>query len=270
AAFFARERLGRAALPVGAAECRVLGRVPPGAELTCVAVLEEASGGALAGHSDLCDGAGRPLVQLRGLDARVVELAAPADRAGDGGAKAGGDAGGGGRGHGHAGESGHAGDRGHRDGNGHGHGNGHGSHVPDPATYRIEQFPELVELSQRRAMVSAVGLRNPYFHLHERVTNERSIIGGTEFINYSSYNYLRLSGHPEVNRAAQEAIDRYGTSVSASRVASGEQPLHRELERALADLLGCEDAIVLVSGHATNVSVIGHLVDHRDVILHDS
>ena len=40
-------------------------------------------------------------------------------------------------------------------------------------------------------------------------------------INWSSYNYLGLSGDPNVSKAAQAAIERYGTSVSASRVASG-------------------------------------------------
>jgi 8-amino-7-oxononanoate synthase len=119
-------------------------------------------------------------------------------------------------------------------------------------------------------MVHALGLRNPYFHPHDRLTNERSILDGVEFVNYSSYNYVGLSGHPEVNRAAEAAIARYGTSVSASRVASGEKPLHRELERAIADFLGCEDSVVMVGGHATNVSVIGHLLDSRDLILHDS
>jgi 7-keto-8-aminopelargonate synthetase-like enzyme len=52
-------------------------------------------------------------------------------------------------------------------------------------------------------------------------------------------------------------------------LASGEKPLHRELERAISDFLGCEDAIVMVGGHATNVSVLGHLFGPRDVIVHD-
>src|SRR5229473_5979965 len=89
-------------------------------------------------------------------------------------------------------------------------------------------------------------------------------------INWSSYNYLGLSGDPQVSRAAQEAVERYGTSVSASRVASGEKPLHRELEQELARFLGCEDAIVTVSGHGVFVTVIGHLMGPQDLILHDS
>src|SRR5437660_8628362 len=140
----------------------------------------------------------------------------------------------------------------------------------DEATYRIDQFPEVQELEQRLGLATAFGLRNPYFNVHERVTNDTSVIGGRTVINWSSYNYLGLSGDPDVTRAAQEAVERYGTSVSASRVASGEKPLHRALEQELAGFLGTEDAIVMVSGHGVFVTVIGHLVGDGDLILHDS
>ncbi|MDH5480892.1 MAG: aminotransferase class I/II-fold pyridoxal phosphate-dependent enzyme, partial [Nitrosomonas sp.] len=84
------------------------------------------------------------------------------------------------------------------------------------------------------------------------------------------YNYLGLSGHPEVNKVAKKAIDQYGTSVSASRIVSGEIPLHRELEKELAKIHDTEDAVVLVSGYATNVSVISNLFGPKDLVLHDS
>ena len=70
--------------------------------------------------------------------------------------------------------------------------------------------------------------------------------------------------------AAKAAIDRYGTSVSASRLVSGERPIHRALEEALADIHGAEAALAFVSGHATNVTVIGHLVGPEDAVVHDS
>src|SRR5207248_11194528 len=140
----------------------------------------------------------------------------------------------------------------------------------DEATYRIEQFPEVQELEQRIGLAAAFGLKNPYFNVHERVTNDTSVIGGRTMINWSSYNYLGLSGDPAVSRAAQAAIERYGTSVSASRVASGEKPLHRELEQELAAFLGTDDAVVMVSGHGVFVTVLGHSVGDGDLILHDS
>jgi 8-amino-7-oxononanoate synthase len=141
---------------------------------------------------------------------------------------------------------------------------------PDPATYRIEQFPEVAALGERLQSIADAGLHNPYFKMHQQVVRDTTLIDGREYLNYASYNYLGLSGDEEVNRAVGEAIRRYGTSVSASRLVSGEKPLHRELEQALAQFLGCEDAVITVSGYATNVSVLGHLLGPEDVIIHDS
>jgi 8-amino-7-oxononanoate synthase len=81
---------------------------------------------------------------------------------------------------------------------------------------------------------------------------------------------LGMSGDPNVTAAVVEATKKYGTSVSASRLVSGEKDIHRELEREIADWVGVEDSIVLVGGHATNESVIGHVVGQQDLILHDS
>ena len=113
-------------------------------------------------------------------------------------------------------------------------------------------------------------LRNPYFSVHERVVNDTTQIDGRELVNFSSYNYLGLSGDPRVSTAAAEAITRYGTSVSASRLLSGDKPLHRTLEAELADALGTADALVMVSGHATNVTTIGSLVGPQDIVVHDA
>jgi 7-keto-8-aminopelargonate synthetase-like enzyme len=140
----------------------------------------------------------------------------------------------------------------------------------DSSKWRIEQFPEIKAMGQRIEQAKRSGFGDPYFSVHEQVTNDTSIIGGHEYVNFASYNYLGLSGDPEVTAAAVAAVERYGTSVSASRLASGEKPLHRELELGIADFLGCEDAIVMVGGHATNVSVIGHLFGPQDLVVHDS
>ena len=139
-----------------------------------------------------------------------------------------------------------------------------------------EPTPELgrpdvaADLSMVRRAGDALGIRNPYFRAHEGVAGARTVIDGQEYDNFVSYNYLGLNGDSRVNRAAKDAIDRYGTSVSASRIVSGERPIHRELEGKLARLYGKEDALALVSGHATNVTVIGHLVGRDDLILHDA
>jgi len=139
-----------------------------------------------------------------------------------------------------------------------------------PECWDITAFPEILNLEQRLKEIDDLGLRNPYFHAHDGTARNRSIVDGIEMINFSSYNYLGFSGHPEVLAASKEAIDRYGTSVSASRLVSGERPIHRELEIGLANHIGAEDAVVFVGGHATNVTTIGHMFDKSDLILHDS
>lgn len=134
---------------------------------------------------------------------------------------------------------------------------------------RIEEFPEVKALEARFEEGRKNGFESPYFSVHERVTNETSLIGGREYLNFSSYNYLGLSGDPDVTAAAVEALNRYGTSVSASRLVSGEKPLHLELEREIAEFLGCEDVVAMVSGYSTNASVIGHLFGPRDLVIYD-
>lgn len=140
--------------------------------------------------------------------------------------------------------------------------------VPDEYC-RFERFPEYLNLRQNLDQLAKSGLGNPYFNVHERVTNDTTMIDGRELINFSSYNYVGMSGDPVVAQKAKEAIDRFGTSVSASRLVSGEKTIHRELERALARFVGVEDAIVLVGGHSTNETTIGHLFGPGDLILHD-
>ncbi len=140
----------------------------------------------------------------------------------------------------------------------------------DAASWRIEQFPEVAALDERLNLEHELNLRNPFFSLHERVVNDTSLMGGREVVNFSSYNYLGMSGDPAVSAAAHAAIDRYGTSVSASRLLSGDKPVHRELEAEIARALGTESSLVLVSGHATNVTVIAQLVGPGDLIVHDS
>lgn len=135
--------------------------------------------------------------------------------------------------------------------------------------YRFDKMADYVKLRQNLDMLDAANM-NPFFAVHERVTNDTTQINGRELINFSSYNYLGMSGDPEVGQAAKEAIDRYGTSVSASRLVSGEKKLHRDLERAIADFIGAEDSIVYVGGHSTNESTVGHLFGSGDLILHDA
>ena len=138
-----------------------------------------------------------------------------------------------------------------------------------PETWRFDRFPEYLRLREGLDLLESTGL-SPYFSVHESITADTTIIDGRKLINFSSYNYIGMSGDPVVIETAQHACERYGTSVSASRLVSGEKDLHGDLERAIRQLVGTEDAIVYVGGHATNESTIGHLFGPGDLILHDA
>lgn len=135
---------------------------------------------------------------------------------------------------------------------------------------RFDKFPGYEKVALPQAAARKLGIENPYFKSHDGVADATTTIGGKRYINFSSYNYLGLAGDPRVNQAAKEAIDRYGTSASASRLVAGERPIQRELEEAIAGLYEVDDCLAFVSGHATNVTTIGTLFGPKDLIVHDS
>jgi 8-amino-7-oxononanoate synthase len=127
-------------------------------------------------------------------------------------------------------------------------------------------FPEVVALGAR--LVAQPDL--PFFQRFDGVAGARLRADGQELVNFGSYNYLDLAGHPSIAAAVADAVRRYGTSSGASRIVAGERPVHQELEQGLARRLGAEAAMVFVGGHATNVTTIGHLMGPDDLIVHDA
>ncbi|EMI40296.1 aminotransferase class I/II-fold pyridoxal phosphate-dependent enzyme [Rhodopirellula sp. SWK7] len=134
----------------------------------------------------------------------------------------------------------------------------------------VTQFTEYRRLKATMRQMQLTGCPNPYFTVHDNIVGDTTMIDGETYISFASYNYLGLSGHPEVSAAASDAIAQYGTSVSASRLVSGEKPIHGQLERRIAEWVGVDAAITMVGGHATNETTIGHLVGPEDLILHDA
>lgn len=143
------------------------------------------------------------------------------------------------------------------------------SDIPE-SYYQFNKYPEYIQTTLQKKLFSQANIELPYFRLLDGIATNSTKISGKDCINFSSYNYLNLSGHPAVNEAAQRAIEKYGTSVAASRIVSGEISLHRNLETEIASLLNAEASLVFVSGHATNVTTIGHLFGANDLIIYDS
>jgi 8-amino-7-oxononanoate synthase len=140
----------------------------------------------------------------------------------------------------------------------------------EPGRLDVAELESYRELRLIEEAADYLGIDDPFFRVHEAIAGAETVIGNRTYINFASYNYIGLNGDPRIAAAAKAAIDRYGTSVSASRPVSGERPVHRELERALARIHGAEDSIALVGGHSTNVTVIGHLLGRNDLVVHDS
>ena len=135
---------------------------------------------------------------------------------------------------------------------------------------RIEALPGYKEILVQRGVAEAMQISDPFFLCHEGTAKSRTVINGRSFINFSTYDYLDLNGHPEIIAAAHEAMQRYGTSAGASRLVAGERPPHRLLEEGLAGALGCEACLSFVSGHATNVSTIYTLLGPKDAVFYDA
>jgi 8-amino-7-oxononanoate synthase len=94
-------------------------------------------------------------------------------------------------------------------------------------------------------------------------------IEGKTLINFASNDYLGLAGDPRLQNAAIEAIKKYGTGSTGSRLLTGHRPLHQDLEKAIATLKQTEDAILFSSGYLANLGTITALVGKKDLILED-
>ena len=97
----------------------------------------------------------------------------------------------------------------------------------------------------------------------------RITLGGREWINFSSNDYLGLAGHPALGQAAKEAVEKFGVGSGASRLICGSLGPHHELEAALADWLGAESALVFSSGFAAAQGALTSLLGQGDVVILD-
>lgn len=97
----------------------------------------------------------------------------------------------------------------------------------------------------------------------------RSVIDGREATLFAGNDYLGLSSHPEVIKAGCEALEKYGSSASASRLVSGNHPLYLTMEESLAELKGKEAALVFPSGYMANLGFVASLAGPDDLIFMD-
>jgi len=94
--------------------------------------------------------------------------------------------------------------------------------------------------------------------------------GGRRLLSFSCNDYLNLSQHPAVKRAAKAAIDRYGAGSGASRLVTGNHPLYAALEARLAAIKATEAAVVFGSGYLANTGIIPALIGRDGLVLIDA
>lgn len=93
---------------------------------------------------------------------------------------------------------------------------------------------------------------------------------GSEVLNFCANNYLGLSSHPEVLKAAKDTIDTHGFGMSSVRFICGTQDIHRQLEEKIAHFLGMEDAILYAAAFDANGGLFEPLLGKEDAIVSDS
>ena len=97
----------------------------------------------------------------------------------------------------------------------------------------------------------------------------RVLVNGRDMGMYASYSYLGLIGHPRINQAAKDAVDRYGTGTHGVRMLAGSLDLHKELEETIADFKGTEAAVTYTSGYVTNLTVVSSLLGRGGYVISD-
>ncbi|MGH9762910.1 MAG: aminotransferase class I/II-fold pyridoxal phosphate-dependent enzyme, partial [Blastocatellia bacterium] len=95
------------------------------------------------------------------------------------------------------------------------------------------------------------------------------MMGDRRVLMFGSNNYLGLTTHPEVKAAAIDAINKYGTGCSGSRMLNGTMDLHVQLEDALAGFMKRECALVFGTGFQTNFGTLSTIAQKGDVLIAD-
>ncbi|MEI6057103.1 MAG: aminotransferase class I/II-fold pyridoxal phosphate-dependent enzyme [Lentisphaerota bacterium] len=122
---------------------------------------------------------------------------------------------------------------------------------------KVDQYTRIKE-------VKGLNIYPFYKELFSAIDTEVIITGHQKVLMLGSNSYTGLTTHPEVKEAAINAIRKYGTGCSGSRILNGTLDIHIELERALADFVGKEDVIIYPTGYSANVGVLSALMTRHD------
>jgi len=106
----------------------------------------------------------------------------------------------------------------------------------------------------------------PYFRPLDYSDGPEAVINGNRVVMFGSNNYLGLTTHPKVREAAKQAIERFGTSMTGSRLVNGSMRLHEEFENKLAAWYGKESALVFTTGYQVNIATCSALLSNKQTV----
>lgn len=132
----------------------------------------------------------------------------------------------------------------------------------NPIEWRIQQMNERVRSAKEQDLYL-------YLQSADKVDGAYVTINGRNMLQFASYAYLDLLGHPKITAAAQAALTEFGTGTHGVRVLAGTTRLHVELEQKVAEFKRAEAAMVLSSGYVTNLGTIAALLGRNDVVISD-
>jgi 8-amino-7-oxononanoate synthase len=133
---------------------------------------------------------------------------------------------------------------------------------------RINSLADYASKRTRLAGKAYLEEHDPFFVAIDSARQEAEA-QGRHFVSFANYDYLGIAGHPAVKAAATAALETLGVGALASRLVGGERSTHHAFEESLAQFLGVESVLTLVSGYLTNVTTISHVMNTRDAILLD-
>ena len=137
--------------------------------------------------------------------------------------------------------------------------NGNGS---NPIAWRIKQMNERVRSAKEQDLYL-------YLQPAEAIDGIHVTIDGRRMLQFASYAYLNLLGHPKIQAAAKVALAEFGSGTHGVRVLAGTTKIHVELEKEIARFKSTEDAIALSSGYVTNLGTIAALLGRNDIVISD-
>jgi 8-amino-7-oxononanoate synthase len=137
----------------------------------------------------------------------------------------------------------------------------------EPASLDSDVFQKAYHYD--RAREGKITKLYPYFPVFESAQTPVVQHEGRSVVMLGSNSYLGLATHPDVQAAAHDAIERFGTGCSGSPLLNGTLDIHIDLARELASFMGKEDALLFSTGYQTNVGVVCALLGENDIAITD-